>query len=118
MPRRLGAAAPSIRIGELKLDMRPSWPTFNPSIAPDGDGFHLIARTANYRIGDGVVHDDGMLRNINYLVYVDEHLGVSGIAPIEDHADAVRFRRRSGATRTAASSELTARGSRAPPPAS
>ena len=90
-PRRLGAVAPSLRIGELKLDVRPSWPTFNPSIAPNGDGFHLIARTANYRINDGVVHDDGILRNINYLVHIDEHLGVSGIEPIEDHADAIRY---------------------------
>ncbi len=88
---RLGTVASSVRIGELKLNVRPSWPTFNPSIASDGDGFRLIARTANYRINDGVVHGDGILRNINYLVRIDQRLGVSGIDPLEDHTDAVRY---------------------------
>ncbi len=90
-PLRLTSVAPSLRIGELKLDVRPNWPVFNPSIACDGEGFRLIARTANYRIGGGVVHEDGILRNINYLVHIDEHLAVSGIEPLEDHTDVVRY---------------------------
>ena len=88
---RLASVAPSLRIGELKLDVRPKWPVFNPSIACDGDRFRLIARTANYRIGGGVVHEDGLLRNNNYLVQVDEQLAVSGIEPLEDHTDLVRY---------------------------
>jgi hypothetical protein len=51
----------------------------------------LIARTANYRINDGVLHDDGILRNINYIVHIDESLGVSGIELLEDRADVVRY---------------------------
>lgn len=87
---RLAALAPSTRIGELKLDVRPSWPAFNPTIAPDGDGFRMIVRTANYRIGGGVVHDDGLLRNINYLVSLDSALAVMGIDPVLDCSEVVR----------------------------
>jgi glycosyltransferase involved in cell wall biosynthesis len=90
-PRRLGTLASSLRIGELKLDVRPSWPVFNPSITADGDGFRMIARTANYRINDGVVHDDGMLRNINYLLHLDRDLAVSSIEPLDDSTDVLRY---------------------------
>lgn len=83
-PLRLGSVAPSLRIGELKLDVRPAWPAFNPSICADGDGFLMIVRTANYRIEEGVVHDDGILRNINYLVRIGPDLSVEGIEPIEE----------------------------------
>jgi glycosyltransferase involved in cell wall biosynthesis len=89
-PSRLAALTPRLRIGEVKLDVRPRWPAFNPSIAADGAGFRMIVRTANYRIGRGVVHEDGLLRNINYLVAVDKNLAVTGIEPLVDGAEDTR----------------------------
>ena len=83
-PQRLVSMAPSLRIGEVKLDVRPAWPAFNPSITADGDGFRMIVRTANYRIEDGVVHEDGVLRNINYLMHLGDDLAVKEVLPIDD----------------------------------
>lgn len=83
-PVRLATVAPSLRIGEVKLDVTPDWPAFNPSIAPDGDGFRLVVRTANYFISAGVVHEEGVLHNINYLVTLDADLAVTAIEPIVD----------------------------------
>ena len=83
---RLAAVAPSTRIGEIRIDVRPAWPCFNPSIAADGEGFRMIVRTANYRIEHGVLHEDGILQNINYLVALDAGLGVRAIEPIADRS--------------------------------
>jgi glycosyltransferase involved in cell wall biosynthesis len=83
---RLATLAPSTRIGEVELDVRPAWPSFNPSIAADGDGFRMIVRTANYEIERGVLHADGVLLNINYLVALDADLGVRRVEPIVDRS--------------------------------
>jgi predicted GH43/DUF377 family glycosyl hydrolase len=83
-PARLAALAPSTRIGEVRIDVEPAWPPFNPSIAADGDGFALIVRTANYRIRQGVLHADGVLRNINYRVALGPDLAVREIAVLDD----------------------------------
>lgn len=84
---RLTALVPETRTGEIHVEVRPAWPSFNPSVAADGDGFALILRTANYRIQQGVLHRDGTLRNVNYLLGLDGGLAVTSIAPIEDRAD-------------------------------
>jgi predicted GH43/DUF377 family glycosyl hydrolase/glycosyltransferase involved in cell wall biosynthesis len=83
---RLAALAPSVKIGEIKLDVKPDWPSFNPSIAADHDGFRMIVRTANYQIERGVLHAEGVLHNINYLVKLNSGLGVTDIDPIIDRS--------------------------------
>jgi predicted GH43/DUF377 family glycosyl hydrolase/tetratricopeptide (TPR) repeat protein len=83
-PPRLSALVPEVSIGEIKLDVKPAWPCFNPSIAADGDGFRMIVRTANYEIERGVLHEEGVLHNINYLLTLDGGLGVTEIDPIVD----------------------------------
>lgn len=82
----LSALAPSLRIGEIKLQVTPAWPHFNPSIAPDGDGFRMIVRTANYSIERGVLHADGVLHNINYLVELDHNLAATGVEQMVDRS--------------------------------
>jgi predicted GH43/DUF377 family glycosyl hydrolase/glycosyltransferase involved in cell wall biosynthesis len=88
--RRLAALAPSLRIGEIRLDAKPAWPTFNPSIAGDGDGFRMIVRTANYAIERGVLHAEGVLNNINYMLSLDADLAVCGVEPIVDRSSGPR----------------------------
>lgn len=83
---RLSALAPSTNLGEIKIDVKPAWPEFNPSIAPAGDGFRMIVRTANYAIERGVLHDDGVLLNVNYLVTLSGDLSVETIEPIVDRS--------------------------------
>ncbi len=83
---RLESVAPSARIGEIKLRVKPDWPCFNPSIANDGDGFRMVVRTANYRIEKGVLHPEGILHNINYLVGLDSSLAVTRVEPIVDRS--------------------------------
>lgn len=87
---RLAGVAPSTRIGQVTLDVRPAWPAFNPSIVADGDGFRAVVRTANYRIQDGVAHDDGVLRNVNYLVSLDDGLGIRGVEPMREAVSDLR----------------------------
>ena len=89
-PPRLSALAPSTRIGEIKIDVKPAWPCFNPSIAADGNGFRMIVRTANYQIERGVLHGDGILLNVNYLLELDRDLSVTAIEPIVDRARGLR----------------------------
>ncbi|HXP28497.1 MAG TPA: hypothetical protein VN804_01970, partial [Solirubrobacteraceae bacterium] len=86
-PTRLSSLVPDVRVGEIKLDVEPAWPAFNPSIASDGaDGFRMIVRTANYEIERGVLHAEGVLHNINYLVSLDAELSVREIEPLVDRA--------------------------------
>jgi predicted GH43/DUF377 family glycosyl hydrolase len=80
----LAALAPGTRIGEIKLDVRPAWPCFNPSIASDGDGFRMIVRTANYELGGEIFDGDGVLRNMNYLVELDSDLAVARASALAD----------------------------------
>ncbi len=87
---RLASIAPGTRIGEIKIDVKPAWPSFNPSIANDGDGFRMIVRTANYAIERGVLHEEGVLQNINYMLRLDGDLGVEEIEPIVDRSAGLR----------------------------
>jgi len=87
-PTALGSLVPELLTGRMDLDVRPAWPSFNPSIAADGDGFKMAVRTANYRIGHA--HDDGIVRNLNYLVTLDATLGVCAVDRIDDAVDGLR----------------------------
>ena len=86
----LASLAPSLRIGEIKLDVEPAWPSFNPSIAAGGSGFRMIVRTANYAIERGVLHAEGILHNINYMVGLDKSLSVTSVDPIVDRSSGLR----------------------------
>jgi hypothetical protein len=89
-PVQLAALAPALRMAQIQLEVRPDWPTFNPSIAADDDGFRMIVRTSNYFIDYGVQHEDGIVRNINYLVTLDPTLAVTTVEPIDDRLDGLR----------------------------
>jgi len=88
--RRLAALVPELRIGEIRLDVKPAWPTFNPSIAPDGEGFRMIVRTANYAIERGVLHAEGVLHNINYVVSLGADLAATDVQAISDCSRGLR----------------------------
>jgi glycosyltransferase involved in cell wall biosynthesis/predicted GH43/DUF377 family glycosyl hydrolase len=92
-PKRLAQLAPATRIGEIEIDVRPRWPAFNPSIAadPDNGGFQMVVRTANYQIEKGVLHADGILHNINYVLRLDSDLSVRTIEPLLDLAPQPRY---------------------------
>jgi predicted GH43/DUF377 family glycosyl hydrolase len=87
----LKSSAPSFEVAEIKLDVLPAWPQFNPTIAVDRDGFRMIVRTANYRLEDGryrfLDEDDGTVRTLNYLVTLDRELAVASVAPLDDRSD-------------------------------
>jgi glycosyltransferase involved in cell wall biosynthesis len=89
----LGELAPSAVFGEIRLEVEPVWPQFNPSIAADGEGgFRAIVRTAGYRVEDDIyfaLGDDGTIRTINYLVELDHHLSVRRVAPLAEEGDDV-----------------------------
>ena len=83
----LGSLVPGLEVGELRLRVEPDWPTFNPSIAADGAGFRLIARTANYRLDQGryeFLDGDEVIRTLNYLVRLDGQLELENVEPLID----------------------------------
>jgi len=87
--RLLAELAGEVEIGEIRLDVEPDWPQYNPSIARDGDGFRAVVRTANYRLEpDGYRFPEGgrQVRTLNYLVRLDGELRVTGVAPLVDAA--------------------------------
>jgi predicted GH43/DUF377 family glycosyl hydrolase len=70
---------------EIRLDVSPAWPEFNPTIARDGDGFRLIVRTANYLADGGgyrSLTDEPVIRTLNYLVTLDGELSLTDVAPL------------------------------------
>lgn len=88
-PEPLSALVPGTELGEIRLEIDPDWPCFNPSIAPDGDGYRLVVRTANYRIEGGrqvFLGDDRVTRTINYVVLLDGALGLTDVAPLVDRS--------------------------------
>ena len=90
---RLQDLAPSMELGEIRLDVDPRWPQFNPTIAADGDGLRMIVRTANYRLRDGVyriLDDDGVIRNIHYVARLDSALRLQEVLPLQPPEDGVR----------------------------
>jgi predicted GH43/DUF377 family glycosyl hydrolase len=86
----LKTSAPSFEVAEIRLDVIPAWPQFNPTIACDGEGFRMIVRTANYRLEEGryrFLTDDEVVRSLNYLVRLDRQLVVDSVAPLQDRSD-------------------------------
>ena len=83
----LADLVPSLRIAEIKLDVDPPWPQFNPSIAADGDGFRAVVRTSNYHVDRGVytiLDGSGDVRTINYLAKFDAQLRLLSVEPLRD----------------------------------
>ncbi len=83
----LGSLAPSTDFAEIRLDVSPDWPAFNPTIAADGDGFRLIVRTANYRFENGryvYLTGDPVIETQNYLLTLDRQLEVTGVDALID----------------------------------
>jgi tetratricopeptide (TPR) repeat protein len=83
----LAELCPSARIAEIKLDVEPAWPQFNPSIARDGDGFRMIVRTSNYHLDRGVytmLDGTDEVRTINYLATLDSELQLLDVEPLVD----------------------------------
>lgn len=88
-PEPLSTLVPGTQLGEIRLEIDPDWPCFNPSIAPDGDGYRLVVRTANYRIEGGrhvLLGDDRVIRTINYVAMLDGALGLTDVAPLVDRS--------------------------------
>jgi hypothetical protein len=75
-------------LGRLRLSLFPGtqrytltapgdWPSCNPSIAKDGDGFRVIVRTVNYRLeanGRWLGQPPGGARTVNWLFRLDHDL--------------------------------------------
>ena len=91
---RLDVLAPSTRIAEIEVEVRPEWPSFNPSIARDGDGYRMTIRTCNYDIERGAMHADGVIHTVNYLASLDAALAITTLSPIVDRATARRYTHR------------------------
>lgn len=84
---RLANLAPGTELGEIRLDVSPEWPQFNPTIASDGKGgARMIVRTANYLLEEGgwyrFLDPDGVIRTVNYLVELDNSLAVRRVRPL------------------------------------
>jgi glycosyltransferase involved in cell wall biosynthesis len=88
-PTLLKHLCPSFEHRPLELDVSPQWPQFNPTIAPDEDGFRVIVRTANYRLIDGSYHfltDEGTIRTINHCARLDRRLELVGAEVLTDRS--------------------------------
>jgi GR25 family glycosyltransferase involved in LPS biosynthesis/tetratricopeptide (TPR) repeat protein len=79
-PRALAALAPSLTVGELRLDVEPRWPCVAATIAAEGDELRLIVRTA----GEA---ENGEPATLEYLVALDESLEVDGVEFLPDGAN-------------------------------
>jgi len=75
----LSALAPSLEIGELRLDVEPPWPCVAATIAGNGDGLKLVVRTAGETEG-------GELTTLDYLVSLNERLEIDGVDFLPDGA--------------------------------
>jgi tetratricopeptide (TPR) repeat protein/GR25 family glycosyltransferase involved in LPS biosynthesis len=85
----IATLAPSTRLGEIRLDVSPAWPQFNPTIAADGHGYRLIVRTANYVLERGwyrFLDDDAVIRTLNYVVWLDRGLEIVDVRPLVDRS--------------------------------
>jgi tetratricopeptide (TPR) repeat protein len=92
---RLTELAPGCSFAELTLDVDPPWPTFNPSIAAAGGGFHAIVRTASYRYLPGgrylSLDPEGRIRTINYLAELGRDLDLRSVEALSDEAGGSRL---------------------------
>jgi hypothetical protein len=50
----------------------------------------MIVRTANYAIERGVLHAEGVLNNINYMLALDHDLSVRSVEPVVDRSSGLR----------------------------
>jgi glycosyltransferase involved in cell wall biosynthesis/predicted GH43/DUF377 family glycosyl hydrolase len=78
---------PSAELRTLSLDVSPAWPIFNPTITADQDGFHMIMRTANYRLVNGrywLLTHERVVRTINYWVTLNGELEITAAEPLSD----------------------------------
>ncbi len=80
-----------LRVAEIKLEVEPPWPSFNPSIAADGDGYRAIVRTASYEVTEAgwyrAVSDELKVQTLNYLAHFDASLALAGAEPIVDASE-------------------------------
>jgi glycosyltransferase involved in cell wall biosynthesis len=91
----LDRLVPEARFAELRLDLEPDWPAFNPSIAAEGEGFAMVVRSANYRILDGRYEfltdpepgEGDSIRTLNYLARLGPDLDLREVVPLEDAPD-------------------------------
>jgi glycosyltransferase involved in cell wall biosynthesis len=86
----LDRLVPSLRLGELRIDVEPDWPCCNPSIAADGDGFRMLVRSVNFTLdedGYTFLDDDRTIRSLSYAVRLDRDLQVTAVAPLEDRSE-------------------------------
>jgi tetratricopeptide (TPR) repeat protein len=87
----LASMVEDLRMGKVLLDVSPPWPTFNPSISPDGDGFSMIVRSQNVEFEHGELSfDEDTHHNVNYLVKLDAALGVTTVERINADPDGMR----------------------------
>jgi tetratricopeptide (TPR) repeat protein len=88
VPVPLARLVDDVRIGMIHLDVSPAWPTFNPSIASDGEGFSMIVRSTNVRFEHGTLYfEEAAHHNVNYLVKLDANLGVTTVDRIKEDSE-------------------------------
>jgi len=78
---------PGAQVGEIRLDVDPPWPQFNPTLTVDDAGYRAIVRTSNYTFSrDTYTTFDGdpMVRSIHYEVALDPALTPRSVRPIVD----------------------------------
>jgi tetratricopeptide (TPR) repeat protein len=82
----LATLAERLAIGEVRLELDPPWPQFNPTVAADDDGLRMIVRSANYRVdergGYEIDDDASVVRTINYLAHLDRELALRTVEPV------------------------------------
>ena len=86
----LGELLAGAEFAEIRLDVAPAWPQFNPSVCASEDGYRMVVRTANYRLENGryvFLEGDGVIRTLNYVVTLDRGLAVTDLAPLGDRDD-------------------------------
>jgi len=78
---------PGAQVGEIRLDVDPPWPQFNPTLTEDDAGFRAIVRTSNYTFSRDTYttfEGDPMVRSIHYEVALDQTLTPNWVRPIVD----------------------------------
>jgi tetratricopeptide (TPR) repeat protein len=87
----LDELAGAVEWGAVTLDIDPTWPCCNPSIAADpAGGFRMIVRTVNYLIDGGryTILDGGeQVRTLNYVAKLDDGLALTGLDALSDRSD-------------------------------
>jgi tetratricopeptide (TPR) repeat protein len=77
----------------FEIDVAEGWSLFNPTIAPDGDGYRVVARSSNYTLHRGryEIGGDGRVHTRSYAVRLDSGLAVTHAAEIEDRTGVEPF---------------------------